>query len=236
MRLTSRRTLVQALIVSLVIHVVILLRVVGLSPVRLDAPAATIKVVVRQEKRGEPSRSVSPLSAKPPAEIVKQAAPVARNTVIRQIAVAEPSSTVVLAAPPVQPEAHDANSHTPPVPVAGGITTTAAVLAPTRESISTEDLSQYSLQLGKNLRRFKRYPTLARERGWEGTVEVTLNFNALLPMPEAVLARSSGQVVLDEQALAMMTQAVRVTTLPEGLKGRDFRVAKSVKFSLDDAQ
>ena len=239
MRLTSRRTLVRALIASLLVHAVILLRVVDLSPVQLDAPAKTIDVVVRQENRSEPAKPVSPPAAKPPAEPVKLAAPLVRNKAVQQIVVAESTSSVAPVAPLVQPEAREASA---PAPVSSGaaagvgVSTVVATPAPAREGVSSEDVSQYSFSLGKSLRRFKRYPALARERGWEGTVEVTLTFSALLPIPEVVLFHSSGQSVLDEQALAMMTQAVRVTTLPEGLKGRVFRVAKSVKFSLDDDQ
>ena len=41
---------------------------------------------------------------------------------------------------------------------------------------------------------------------------------------------------LDEQALAMLSQAARVTALPEGLKARDFRIVLPVQFSLDSDQ
>ncbi|HET7776889.1 MAG TPA: hypothetical protein VFK74_11010, partial [Azospira sp.] len=45
--------------------------------------------------------------------------------------------------------------------------------APVREGSSGDALRQYRLALALEARRFKRYPRLARERGWEGTVEVT---------------------------------------------------------------
>jgi len=65
---------------------------------------------------------------------------------------------------------------------------------------------------------------------------VALNVSALAPVPELVLVRSSGRSVLDEQALAMLAQAARVTALPEGLKARDFRIVLPVQFSLDNDQ
>ncbi len=83
-------------------------------------------------------------------------------------------------------------------------------------------------------KRFKRYPALARERGWEGSVEIALDFRRLLPEPGISLAASSGRPVLDEQALEMIRQAARVTEVPERLKGKDFRVLLPVQFSLDD--
>ena len=104
------------------------------------------------------------------------------------------------------------------------------------EGVSADGLRQYRLSLAISARRFKHYPALARERGWEGTAEVALDVNALLPVPEVDLVRSSGRGVLDEQALEMMTQAARVTNLPQSLKGRDFRVLLPVQFSLESDQ
>jgi protein TonB len=105
-----------------------------------------------------------------------------------------------------------------------------------REGVSADDMRHYRLSLASAARRFKRYPALARERGWEGTAEITLNVSTLMPGPEAVLVRSSGRNLLDEQALEMIAQAARITSLPEGLKGRDFRVLLPVKFSLEGDQ
>ncbi len=243
MPFTLRRTLVQALIVSLLIHGVLLLRVVNLFPVQMDVPGATINAVIRRDSQGESSKPVSTPVEKPRAKPVKPAAPVVRNTVEKQTVVAEPSPVLIATPPaPATPsEARDAGQHaltSAGAAVRRRVSTegVATATVPARESISAEDLSQYSISLGRAIRRFRHYPALAKERGWEGTAEVTLNFNALSRMPDVVLFRSSGRAILDEQALAMMTQAVRVTTLPESLKGRDFSVPKSVVFGLNDDQ
>ena len=103
-----------------------------------------------------------------------------------------------------------------------------------RSGVSGDDLRQYRLSLASAARRFKRYPALATQRGWEGTVEVALNVSALAPVPEVVLVRSSGRSVLDEQALEMLSQAARVTALPDGLRARDFRIVLPVQFSLEN--
>jgi protein TonB len=110
----------------------------------------------------------------------------------------------------------------------------ANVASLTNTGVSADDLRQYRLSLAIAARRFKRYPALARERGWEGTAEVALSFSALLPAPQIDLATSSGSPLLDEHALAMISRAARITALPEGLKGRDLRVLLPVKFSLDE--
>ena len=90
------------------------------------------------------------------------------------------------------------------------------------------------MSLAAAARRFKRYPALARERGWEGTAEVALEVRAQLPVPAVALVKSSGYDLLDEQAVAMMTQAAGAISLPESMKGRDFRIVLPVKFGLNN--
>ena len=82
-------------------------------------------------------------------------------------------------------------------------------------------------------RRFKHYPLVAREGGWEGRVDVALSASAGQGMPRASLVRSSGYRALDEQALSMVEQAAAVTLLPEGLHNAEFRVLLPIEFSLD---
>lgn len=109
----------------------------------------------------------------------------------------------------------------------------AAAPAPTSESISADGLRQYRLALAREARRLKRYPPLARERGWEGTAQIAAVF-ASAAEPTVALAHSSGHAALDEQALLMITRAVQSAELPESLRGRQFRVLVPVQFSLDD--
>lgn len=235
----SRRTLVQALILSLLIHAFILLRVVGLSPVQIDAPAATINVMVRQEARSAPSKPVNALVAKPLTEPVKPASPKPRTVATPQLAVPEPSSSST-AALPAQPEPQELSqppsSAIPASSAGGSVPKAVAAPAPVREGVSADELRQYRLSLAMAAKRFKRYPALARERGWEGSVDIALNGSSLLPEPEIVLLRSSGRTLLDEQALAMMAQATRVTTLPEGMRGRNFRIQLTMEFNLENDQ
>ena len=101
-------------------------------------------------------------------------------------------------------------------------------------SVSAEDMRHYRVALASAAKRFKRYPPLARERGWEGTVEVAVLLYAAVPRPEVKLVRTSGRELLDTQALEMLAQAVRVAELPQGLRGRDLRIDLPVRFSLED--
>lgn len=236
---SSRRTLLRALIASVLIHAVLFWHGVILFPVRLEPPAATINVVISPGLDGEPEKPVSLPATVPLTEHVKPSSTIVRNAGARPILVPGPPSTT-LVEPPVQPVTGDAGqpalSATGVAARSGALSTAFPAPDTTRDGASADDLRQYRLSLAISARRFKRYPALARERGWEGTVEVALNVNALLPVPEVVLVRSSGQDVLDQQALEMMTQAARVTSLPQSLKGRDFRILLPVKFSLEGDQ
>lgn len=144
---------------------------------------------------------------------------------------------------PLSPASGAAALPGPPSNATSGATPSAASNAPSgtapavgRSAVSGDDLRQYRLSLASAARRFKQYPAQAHQRGWEGTVEVALKMSALAPVPEVTLVSSSGHRVLDEQAVAMLTQAARVTALPEGLKARDFRLLLPVQFSLENDQ
>lgn len=99
--------------------------------------------------------------------------------------------------------------------------------------VSADGLRQYRIDLAGAARRFRVYPAVARSRGWEGIVEVTVT---VMPgsEPRVQLARSSGHAVLDEQALSMLTRAIAQTPLPESLRGRSFAVPLPIRFSLDE--
>jgi protein TonB len=220
---TSRQPLLHALILSLLAHAIVLLGVISVLPVQLDAPAATIIVVF---SAGAPREEVaSGLKNKASASV--SPSPAVPRTNAPQLVVEQPSAT--LANPVVAPSA---TVDTPRVQVS----TQASASALARDGVSADDLRQYRISLAIAARRFKRYPSLARERGWEGTAEIALTVIAHLPEPDVTLLRSSGHVALDRQAQEMMAQAARAAVLPESLKGRDFRIVLPVQFSLDSDQ
>ena len=207
------RSLLPALGLSLAVHAVLLLSAVRLFPPMPETPAALDVVMTAGKNIPAPAKPASPASAPP-----SPPTPEHHEHVVRRLVVSD--------APP----ATAAVSASLPVPTSVG----KPAPAPASERASADDLRQYRFSLAAAARRFKRYPALARERGWEGTAEVTLTFSAVLPTPEIALTRSSGRVLLDEQALAMVNQAARSTLPPPGLKGKDYRVLLPVTFSLDD--
>ena len=260
MHFHEHRRLIQALALSALVHAALLLDVVRIYPPELGAPAIALKVVIEQTKPPDPSKTIAsapdkpqeaPLSVPAPRPEPRKAPPVPPKSEARRvpaetprIAVREPSpvvapaTTVSTDVPADFPRADVADVAPAAVlPLATAAGAAVAGDAPSaREGVSADDLRLYRVSLASAARRFKRYPALAREQGWEGTAEVALRFRAALPSPEVVLVRSSGRDLLDEQAVAMLAQAARATTLPESMRGSDFQIPFPVKFSLDELQ
>lgn len=97
---------------------------------------------------------------------------------------------------------------------------------------SAEEIGQYRLNVARSARQFKVYPPLAREKGWEGVVQVAVVTPIGLGAPIVSLANSSGYEVLDRQALEMVTQAVNLTILPEHMRGRHMAISLPVEFRI----
>lgn len=225
----------QAIFVSLLLHGLLLLNFVAPTvPVRLETPALRLNAVLN-----------SPVTALPTAKPVQNS--MLKPPPLRHAAAKSPEKAVVplLVVPQavpdvVAPEGRSALSskpsdepHSTPAEKPSRLPASVVVLA-SNPGISADDLRQYRLSLAIAARRFKRYPALARERGWQGTADVALNFSALLPAPQISLTHSSGSPQLDEQALDMVSQAARTTFLPESLKGRDLHILLPVRFSLEE--
>ena len=229
-----RRPLLRALIASVLIHAALLLSAVSVFPLRLESPATSLSVAIHASPRRDPA-PVSAPAARPLPVPEQRPAPKVKEALVAERPSEAPATS---RASPASSETTSAISSPPAPAVRGGGATAATGVnpGPARAGVSADDLRQYSMSLGIAARRFKRYPPLARERGWEGRAEVALIFSAPLPLPEVVLVRSSGRAVLDEQAVEMMTQASRVTTLPDSLKGHEFRLPQAVQFSLADDQ
>jgi protein TonB len=233
MPLSSNRTLLRALAASLLLHALLLGSTARLSPELLAVPENTLSTLIVVARRGDsspapgasvtkaPSTAARPLSGFAESQVAL-AAPVAVVEAPEKFAPRE-SAAASAAGPAVRSgEALVTRSPAPPAPTPAG----------TR--VSADDLRQYRLSLASAAKRFKHYPALASERGWEGTVEVAINVSALSPLPQVLLVRSSGRSVLDAQAVDMLTQAAHATALPEGLKARDFRILLPVEFSLEN--
>ena len=95
-------------------------------------------------------------------------------------------------------------------------------------------MAQYRLALIVATRRYKRYPAIALEKGWQGKVDVHLVIGANGMVASASIKASSGHEILDNQALDMLNKGRTTVPVPAGLRGREFDIEVPVIFSLDN--
>ena len=91
---------------------------------------------------------------------------------------------------------------------------------------------EYLVALVKAAKRYMRYPAQARERGWEGRVEVRLVIDAKGSIKSAIVKSSSRYRILDDQALEMVKKGQPLLQIPAALRGREFSVDIPVTFEL----
>ena len=95
-------------------------------------------------------------------------------------------------------------------------------------------LEQYRLALIMATRRYKRYPAIAMEKGWQGRVEVHMVIGANGMVASASIKTGSGHEILDNQALDMLKKGKTTVPIPANLRGREFSIDVPVIFSLDN--
>lgn len=97
------------------------------------------------------------------------------------------------------------------------------------------DLEGYGAQLSRAVTAHRRYPAQARRLRLEGTavVEVDVARDGTL-VGSPVLSRSSGHVMLDEEALRMVRAAAPFAALPAGLAGATAHFVLPIRFGIRD--
>lgn len=114
---------------------------------------------------------------------------------------------------------------------AGGEIATAA-----QEGLDADGVRAYRIDLARGARAHRRYPALARERGWAGTAEVRIDVSGEGRPRRVELARSSGHALLDREAVDMLARAAAETTVPDSLRGQTFAVRLPVVFDLEEGR
>lgn len=171
-------------------------------------PVLAVPLPDREPAPALPPPSSSAPSA--PAEAVRENAPVA--------------SGVGAASGPVGAAANTAVAQATPAGVAGEAV----------GGVETTQLAAYRQALIQAALGYKRYPPLARERGWEGTVELVVVLLPRHPAPVLQVSRGSGFALLDEQALEMLSRAARRLPVPEALQASRARFVVPIRFQLGD--
>jgi len=130
------------------------------------------------------------------------------------------------AAPPPEP----AEAEVPPQPVAAP----RSKLPPVAASPTADPQAAASWRglLIRRLQAAKRYPERARSRGDQGVALATFTMDRAGRVVSASLARSSGSVLLDEEAVAMIHRAEPLPPPPPELAGGSLTFTVPVSFAL----
>ena len=234
-------------LVSIALHALVLL---AISQRDAPAPAAKALLVltarlalVTRAPREQlppsqpvPQPSPKPVSAPHPAleKPVAKPAPVAQKptaedavkTAPPEAAPAAPATAASSAQPAAAGQARSA------LPAPAGVTTEATARSGSELDAGTRE--QYRLALIVAARRYKRYPAIAMEKGWQGRVEVRLVIGANGMLASASIKTSSGHDILDNQAMDMLKKGKTTVQIPASLRGREFSIDVPVIFNLDN--
>lgn len=95
-------------------------------------------------------------------------------------------------------------------------------------------LGQYRIAIISAARRFKTYPRIAMDNGWEGRAEVRMVIDANGTLAAISIRIGSGFEALDQQALEMIRKAKPLAPIPSVLRGKGFTLDIPVLFSLKE--
>jgi protein TonB len=244
--LAGERVLFRCLLASIALHALVLLGISladapappAMSPPVLTAELAPLVAAspapVPPQPRLAPSPLAQPALAPSPQSAEPAATPAPQQTALAEAAKASPAESAPAAtgaaAPPAQPLAP---AQTRPAPQAMAGIATADTAAKSGNEADKGTLEQYRLALIIATRRYKRYPAIAMEKGWQGRVEVHMAIGADGMIAGASIKSGSGHEVLDKQALEMLQRGKTAVPIPASLRGREFSIDVPVIFNLD---
>jgi periplasmic protein TonB len=246
--LAGERALFWCLLASIALHALVLF---ALSWGGAPAPPARALLVLTARlapfsaaPRAPAQPSPPKLAPAPPSEPASAPRPALRKPAVtpapQKMAPAEPikaqqpESAPAASDAAASPVPSGAPAQTKPAPQAPAGTPTAGATAKSGNEADAGTLEQYRLALIVATRRYKRYPAIAMEKGWQGRVEVHMVIGANGMLASASIKTGSGHDILDNQALDMLKKGKTTVPIPASLRGREFSIDVPVIFNLDN--
>jgi protein TonB len=84
---------------------------------------------------------------------------------------------------------------------------------------------------GLQVREDRDYPRLARQKGWEGTTQVKVQFGADGKVKSVIVGGSGGYEVLDDKAIEIIRR-IEMPKVPDALRGQEFTVHVPIVFKI----
>ena len=215
----------NALVLSLVLHVIFLF-VFSAIQHRKNDPKKPEFVVTLQVHRQEAQQEVAPqVNEVPPPKP-------AMNRPIKKTSVSKLKPLNV-------PSAKDFSiTTTPEIPetVEAPVKPAAPAAVPTKplnsQILDKSAVANYSDLLANHVSQFKYYPRMAVEHRWQGDVIVHIEIAEDGSVVSAIILKSSGYEILDNEAMSMIRKASPLPKPTESLKNKSFSVALPIQFLL----
>ena len=232
MHARENRALGFAVLLSILLHATVLL--VHLPALKQPVDTSAAPPAPLNTRLVEPEPPAEPEKSEPPRQpsVAARPAPAPQAEAMAPPAPQAPAAAVP-AQPAPQPPSQAAPAAPGPAPVAKS-EPQAAPSAAARELPLAQSIAQYRLQVIGAASAFNRYPPLARENNWEGTVEVLMRIRGDGALGALSVKTSSGHSVLDQRALDMFRQAQQVAPVPPALRGREFTIELKAIYRLRD--
>jgi len=248
MRDGAARALAIAFAASILLHAVLFGVLPRARELAALLPPDPIPLIARLVGEAPPAKPAANPAPEPVPEVPKPAPPSPERTrVFRRAPAPTAAPTPEPVAPPAalpEPTAAPSPLGAPapaPRPATQAAPAPAAASAPAPEvasappappAIDRGAVDRFRDGVNVQAARYKRYPRVAIDNGWEGEVRVRMTVGTDGRIAALQVARSSGFDVLDRQALEMFRRAKPLVPVPDALRGRRFDLELRAVYSL----
>lgn len=232
-------TIIWALICSILLHLLI---AVVIPNIRIEPPKKpeifTIELVKKAEPEPVPAPTPEPIAEPEPEQTAP--APVKPKPTPKPVVespplpVEEKEDPAPIAPPPAQPDviAVAPKPEAPPTPMPVPPPVAIKPTAPSQAEVNDAN-DRYGNTLWSAISKYKKYPRIAQQRGWQGEVIVELSLDGNGKLKSKLILQSSGYETLDNQALEMVEKALPFPAPPEALRGSNFTIRVPIPFKLE---
>lgn len=234
MREGATRALVIAFAVSALLHAGALGFLPWIEEFPALIPPEPLPLIARVERFETPAPPPPKSAPARPRETRKAAPPpkpAPRSKPAPIVASVPQSAPAIALAPAPAPKPQSPPAPLIAAPARHPAPAPAPAAAPAPEALALERFRQGVIDQAA---RYKRYPRVAIDNGWEGEVRVRMSIGADGRVAALRVARGSGYEVLDRQALAMFRNAKPLVPIPGALRGRAFELELRAVFNLRD--
>lgn len=194
---------------------------------------------VETPRPAPPALAQAPVEKQPPEKIRQGKA----LPVLASEETANTGDYSVTNAPPENVNAARDAIGTAPEPNTGSIygspdgTVTGSIPDPPKKTKETLDdgtlWQEYGFAIWQQANKYKKYPIKAVHRRWEGEVKVIIHISEEGKLLGISVNQSSGHKILDDQALEMVRKGYEDVSIPDSIKGREFKLTIPVDFKLE---